>query len=418
MRTRIILALAVIFFATQLSAQRACSTFEYQQEQLQKDPSLKDKMDAIEAFTRQKIANPVNTFSRLDQHFVITIPVVVHILYHEPGEDISDAQIMSQIAALNRDFRRMNADSVNTPASFKPFAADCAIEFKLATSDPKRRSTTGIIRKYTPINQWVNDDKMKFSSEMGDDGWDCKSYLNIWVCNMRRVVGYSSVIGGPDNKDGVVIALGAFGEMNVLAGYDKGRTAVHEIGHWLNLKHLWGDADCGDDFVDDTPKQSTYTVGCPTAIRISCGNAPNGNMYMDYMDFTNDACMNMFTEGQKERMRAMFEPGGLRNSLLYSTGLSAPLIYEAPLPDEPPKWLHPQIYPNPASNELNLDIAYDTRWVGKTLTVLNLQGQILMQIMITSKLQKIDVSKLQPGMYFLSAKKEDGQSIREKFIKQ
>ena len=106
--------------------------------------------------------------------------------------------------------------------------------------------------------------------------------------------------GDPSDKDGLVFSIAALG----------GRTAVHEIGHWLSLRHLWGDADCGDDGVADTPKQTTYTNGCPSGVRISCNNAPYGDMYMDYMDFTDDACIVMFTKGQKQKMRALFEPGG------------------------------------------------------------------------------------------------------------
>lgn len=416
MKTGLIFTLAMLTLANQLTAQRNCSTFSYQEQQLKNNPSLAEKINAIEAFTRQTIAAG-NNLSRTDQGNVIKIPVVIHILYHYPSENISDAKVLSQIAALNRDFRRNNADSVNTPSVFRTLAADCEIEFQLAISDSKRSLTTGIIRKYTPITQWEADDQMKFSAEMGDDAWDSKSYLNIWVCNLDRVAGYSSIPGGPENKDGIVMDFPAFGTINTMAGYDMGKTAVHEVGHWLNLKHLWGDENCGDDFVDDTPKQNSYDIGCPTGIRISCGNGPNGNMYMDYMDFTADACMNMFTRGQKARMRALFAPGGLRNSILSSTGLSAPLIFQAPLPEESPKWLHAQLYPNPATNELTLDLAYDTRWMGKIITVTNLQGQTLMQFPVSSKNQKINISRLQPGVYFLTAKKEDGDFIKQKFIK-
>jgi hypothetical protein len=135
------------------------------------------------------------------------------------------------------------------------------------------------------------------------------------------------------------------------------------------------------------------------------------------MDYTNDSCINLFTPGQKARMRALFEPGGDRNSLLYSKGLNPPLFVESPLPDESPKWLHPQIYPNPATNELTLDIAYDVRWIGKTITVFDVNGHAVMQVTIRSKVQVIDLSKLRPGMYFLSVKKEDGSYIKQKFIK-
>ena len=416
MKLGLITAFFILVYTNQLFAQRNCATFNYEQQQFNSDPSLRMKMDAIESFTKQH-KSTTQQLSRAEGTFVITIPVVVHILYHESSENISDQQILNQIAILNRCFRRNNADSVNTPQYFKPLAADCEIEFKLATSDPRKRNTNGIIRKYSPIVWWSADDKMKFSSEMGDDAWDPKNYLNIWVCNLDQVAGYSSIMGGPANIDGVVLGYNVIGATGGSGGFNMGKTGVHEVGHWLNLKHLWGDTDCGDDLVDDTPKQSTYTVGCPSAIRISCGNGPNGNMYMNYMDFTEDGCMNMFTYGQKARMRALFAPGGLRNSILSSTGLDAPLIFEAALPVESPKWLHPQLYPNPTTSDMTLDLAYDVRWMGKTMTVSNLQGQVVMQLQISSKSQKIDVSKLQAGLYFLSAKKEDGGFIKQKFIK-
>jgi hypothetical protein len=417
MKAGLIFIFIFLIFINQLTAQRKCSTVIYQQEEIRNNPSLAGKVDAIETFTRQQIATTNNSILRRNQENIIKIPIVVHILYHQPSENISDEQVFSQIAALNRDFRRKSADTANTPAVFKSLAADCEIEFQLATSDPKRKSTNGIIHKYTPIVYWQADDKMKFSVEMGDNAWDAKSYLNIWVCNLEQVAGYSSIPGGPDNKDGVVIGFPVFGTIGTMSGFDMGKTAVHEVGHWLNLKHTWGDTDCGDDLVDDTPKQRDYNQGCPSGVRISCSNGPNGDMYMNYMDFVNDACMNLFTKGQKERMRALFIPGGIRNAILSSTGLSQPLILETLLPDEPPKWLHPQLYPNPATTEMTLDIAYDIRWLSKMINVTNLQGQIVMQMTITSKNQKIDIRKLPPGMYFMNAKKEDGDFIRQKFIK-
>jgi hypothetical protein len=296
-------------------------------------------------------------------------------------------------------------------------AADCEIEFQLAISDPRRRSTSGIVRKYTPITKWKADDQMKFSSSMGDDAWDPKSYLNIWVCNLEKFAGYATTPGGEENKDGVVISYTAFGTGIGTSSYGMGKTAVHEVGHWLNLKHLWGDENCGDDGVSDTPKQASYTIGCPSTVRITCGNGPYGDMYMNYMDFSNDACINMFTEGQKARMRALFNTGGPRNSLLLSKGLNPPLIAESPSTTEDPKWLHPQLFPNPANNELNLDLSYDIRWMGKTIYVTNLQGQMVMNLSITSKNLKIDISRLQAGMYFLAAKKDDGESMKMRFIK-
>lgn len=416
MKAGLIFIFICLVFINRLTAQRSCSTAIYQEQELRSNPYLAKKVDEIEAFTLKQTSAINNSVLRLGEGNVITIPVVVHILYHQPYENISDEQVYNQIAALNRDFRRKSADTVNTPAIFKSLAADCEIEFKLAISDPKRKSTTGIIHKYTPTVYWQADDKMKFSIEMGDDAWDPKSYLNIWVCNLEQVAGYSSVPGGPENKDGIVIGYPVFG-MNSGGSFNMGRTAVHEVGHWLNLKHLWGDTNCGDDLVDDTPKQSGYNIGCPSNTRITCSNGPNGDMYMNYMDFVNDACMNLFTKGQKARMRALFASAGLRNSILSSTALSQPLIFEMPLPDESPKWLHPQLYPNPSTSEMTLDLAYDIRWIGKIINITNLQGQIVMQLVITSKTQKIDLRKLNPGMYFINAKKEDGAFIKQKFIK-
>ena len=135
------------------------------------------------------------------------------------------------------------------------------------------------------------------------------------------------------------------------------------------------------------------------------------------MDFTSDECVNLFTEGQKARMRALFATGGVRNSLLSSTGLNVPLIFEAPLPDEAPQWLKPNLYPNPATTSITLDLSYDPRWIGKTIFIMNLQGQTVMTVSITGKIQSINISRLQPGMYFLATKKEDGESIKQKFIR-
>jgi len=389
-----------------------CRSFEYQQQLIQKNPALQLSYNAVQNFTR---LNESSRISSDQAGKTITIPVIVHILYHFPGENISDSLVKTQILALNRDFRKLNVDTVKIPEAFKSLAADCGIEFQLATVDSNGRATSGIIHKYTPITKWQLDDKIKLSSEMGDDGWDPKSYLNIWVGTLDRFLGYSSVPGDPADKDGVVISNTAFGIRNS-GVYGKGRTSVHEIGHWLGLKHLWGDQDCGDDGVADTPKQETFTNGCPSGIRISCNNAPYGDMYMDYMDFTNDACLVMFTKGQKQKMRTLFEPGGARYSILSSNGLGVPVNEEIPLPDAAPRWLHVNIYPNPATTELMLDVEFDTRWVGKELQVINVAGQLQIRKTISSKIQKLDISQLKPGLYFIRAEKP-GEKIMEKFIK-
>ena len=400
-----------LFAASFVYAQRECRSFEYQQQLIQNDPSLKTSRQAIEDFL---FNNQGSSLARIAGLKTITIPVIIHILYHYPGENISDDLVRSQIAALNRDYRKLNPDTTKIPGEFKLLAADCGIEFKLATVDSAGRASTGVIHKYTPVTRWTIDDKIKFSSEMGDDAWNSNSYLNIWVGTID-LNGYSSSPGDPANKDGIVISNTAFGITNS-GNYGKGRTAVHEVGHWLGLRHLWGDANCGDDGIADTPKQQTFTSGCPSTVRVSCGNGPYGDMYMDYMDFTNDDCLVMFTEGQKQKMLTLFEPDGPRNLILSSNGLGIPLIEQYPLPETSPQWLHIQIFPNPVTSELTLNMDYDARWIGKELKVFNVTGQLQIRKMITAKTQKLDVSNLKPGIYFISAEKE-GEKMLQKFVK-
>ncbi len=409
--------LCLVLLATGIHARaQRCSTVQYLQEQLKTDPGLQGRIMAADRSSQ--LTQPGNTLvSKEDGSTLITIPVVVHILYHLPSQKISDALVQSQIDVLNRSFRHLNADSVNTPSYFRSLAADCGIEFKLAISDPKKRYTTGILRKYTPIEQWKADDKMKFSISMGDDAWDASGYLNIWVCDLKGYAGYATFPGTDSAKDGVVIDFNAFGVNHSGNGYDLGKTAVHEIGHWLGLKHLWGDTYCGDDGIADTPKQAEGTIGCPTGIRITCNNAPNGDMYMNYMDFTNDGCTNLFTQGQKAKMRSLFDPDGPRYAILFSKGLNPPLIFESPLPEADPTWLHPQVYPDPATDQITLDLAYDPRWIGNNLRIINLQGQTVRIIQISSKIMRININNLPPGTYFIAAKRQDGLSIQSAFVK-
>lgn len=412
MKFRIIGLLLLVVIGLNSFAQRNCSSYTYLQKELVKDPMLAQRLNQPEVQTSAES----NIVSRVTELPIIRIPVVVHILYHQPSENISDSLIHQQIEILNKCFRHQNADSVNTPAVFAGLAADTRIEFQLAISNPRRANTTGIVRKYTPITDWKDDDKMKFSNEYGDDAWDTRSYLNIWVCNMTGVAGYSSIPGSSENKDGIVIDYKVFGANLSGSNLDQGKTTVHEAGHWLNLKHIWGDEYCADDFVNDTPTQSWYNSGCPQGPHISCNNGPNGDMYMNYMDFTDDRCVNLFTKGQAARMRSLFVAGGKRNSILNSTGLLQPLINESPIPEEVPTWLHYRFYPNPAPAEVTLDLAYDPRWIGSTFNITNTQGQVMMKVNITSKIQVINVSRLRPGMYFLTGSK-GSETIRQKFIK-
>lgn len=299
---------------------RNCGTMTIDAQLKSEDPDYVMRRTQIENFTQEFAATESGA-----TRTVITIPVVVHVVYNTAAENISDAAIFSQLDILNEDFRRLNADAASTPAYFEGIAADAEIEFCLASTDPSGNPTTGITRTSTTKTSFgTSGDPVKFGT-YGHVAWDRDSYLNIWVCDLSSgLLGYAQFPGGPAATDGVVIDYKYFGgSAYATAPYDLGRSATHEVGHWLNLYHIWGDdgSSCaGSDLVADTPNQADETYGCPTGTRISCSNGPDGDNYQNYMDYTDDACMNMFTEGQKTRMQALFAPGGARESILTSAG--------------------------------------------------------------------------------------------------
>jgi hypothetical protein len=230
---------------------------------------------------------------------------------------------------MNADFRKLNSDISSVPAAFAGLASDCEINFCLAQRTPAGTATTGIVRKSTTVTAFTTNDFMKFNANGGDAIWDASKYLNIWVCNMSGgILGYAQFPGGPVATDGVVINYTAFGTTGTAAApFNKGRTATHEVGHWLNLFHIWGDdgnACTGSDLVNDTPNQADENYGCPSFPSVSCSNGANGDMFMNYMDYTDDACMFMFSAGQKARIDALFITGGSKASLLTSLGCQAP----------------------------------------------------------------------------------------------
>jgi hypothetical protein len=240
---------------------------------------------------------------------LITIPTVVHVVYKRPAENISDAQVKSQIAVLNKDFRATNPDKSKVPPVWKSLVADANVKFALAKKDPKGKASTGITRTQTTRDSFGTGNAVKKATQGGADAWPTDRYLNIWVCNLAEsLLGYAQFPGGPAATDGVVILYTAFGTSGVAAvPFNLGRTATHEVGHWLNLRHIWGDRnDCGGtDFCTDTPNQQLPNTGKPTFPHMTCNNGPNGDMFMNYMDYVDDDTMFMFTATQVTRMNAM-----------------------------------------------------------------------------------------------------------------
>jgi hypothetical protein len=281
---------------------RRCASQEVLDQQLKDDPTLAARMNDIENFTNRFAQDP--SAYRL-VNGVIEIPVVVNVLYKSSAQNISSTQIASQITVLNQDFQALNADYNSTPALFQGIrSGNTNIRFVLDQ----------VIRKSTTKSTWGTNDAMKKSAQGGIAPTSPTTKLNLWCCNLSGgILGYAQFPGGSSSTDGVVIDNNAFGNTGtVSAPYNKGRTATHEVGHWLNLRHIWGDANCGNDLVGDTPTQKTANFGCPSFPHKTCSN--NGDMSMNYMDYTDDACMFMFSAGQKTRMQAVFASGGPRNS--------------------------------------------------------------------------------------------------------
>jgi Pregnancy-associated plasma protein-A len=291
---------------------RKCGTMQVHFRLLEQDPNHRQLLGDLEHETSKRmVAGPAARVG------VTTIPVVVHVVYSNAQQNISISQINSQITALNRDYRAKNTDKSKTPAVWRGLITDTNVQFALAKRDPTGKKTNGVTRTPTQVTVFSDDDAVKSSAHGGADAWPADRYLNLWVCALGGgLLGYAQFPGGQPATDGVVINYRAFGTKGTAQSpFNKGRTATHEIGHWLNLHHIWGDtADCsGSDFVSDTPKAQHPNFGKPNFPHTSCNNGPNGDMFMNYMDYVDDDTMVMFTAQQVVRMSATLD--GPRSSL-------------------------------------------------------------------------------------------------------
>ena len=345
---------------------RTCGTMDEHRYLAHLYPEYRRRRRQIEQETRDFIAAYEAEGLRTG---VVRIPVVVHVVWNTAAQNVSLAQIQSQIAVLNADFRRANADAASVPASFAGVAADARIEFALAVRDPNCNATDGITRTNTATAgfTWATRNNIKSAASGGADPWPSDRYLNMWVANFTdTTLGFATFPGSPANLDGFVVDTEAFGTSGTAtAPYNLGRTGTHEIGHWFNCLHIWGDdttlADqCSQsDECTDTPNQADETYGNPSGVRISCGNGPNGDMYMNYMDYTDDAGMFMFTQDQATRMNAALTVA--RASILASDGL-VPVTGGPPAPD---LWMQDNaddtgVEPDPSTNPMWIS---DDIWV-------------------------------------------------------
>ena len=290
------------YSTTTAIAHRGCASQEVLEAQMIADPTLAIRMNEIEAFTQSTIAK--SNFRLVSGKIVI--PVVVNVLYRTAAENISDTQIQSQIDVLNKDFTATNSDFNNIPALFAGVAANIDITFEIVK----------INRKATTKTSWGTRDTMKKTKQGGLDPTSPTTNLNLWVCTIGGgILGYAQFPGGSSATDGVVCDskyVGVTSNTGSAYPYNLGRTASHEVGHWMNLRHIWGDATCGSDLVSDTPTHNTANYGVPTYPHLSTCPGTPVEMTMNYMDYTDDRGMYMFTLGQKTRMSALFVSGGAR----------------------------------------------------------------------------------------------------------
>jgi Pregnancy-associated plasma protein-A/Secretion system C-terminal sorting domain len=383
--------------ATVLGQYTRCSSTEYNQALMENDPSFKVNLENFEELIRKQAAE--NTYQ--NRSAVVTIPVVFHILYSSSAHNIPKARIEAQMDVLNEDFSATNIDINNVPAAFLPDIGNSQIQFCLAERDPFGNASDGIVRKQTTTTSFSTNNGIKFDSQGGDNAWPRNDYLNIWVGNLGGgLLGYAQFPGGSAATDGVVLlyrSVGGPSAPGTAAPYHLGRTGSHEIGHWLNLRHIWGDSFCGNDFVNDTPTQDGSNFGCKTFPNISncTGSAPNGDMYMNYMDYVDDNCMIMFSNGQAVRMNTAIN--SLRPNILNSLGCVPVTVgLNDPVQDGI------SIYPNPTNGSLFIR---NSRNLGNSAVVkiYNMQGQetLVMNIEKFNGSQIINMDKLSDGLYFI-----------------
>lgn len=430
-----LLTLGLSFFTIALSyGQTAdkCATMPVYRQHMQ-NPAIKSSLINAETVARNWMSNPVNKANaEKKQSTVIMIPVVVHVVYKNAIQNIPDTQIVRQIQILNECFRLQNPNFSATIPMFDTIGADVEIQFCLAGTDPQGNPTTGIIRKSAPssagFDPIFNMDKIKSSATNGDDPWPNDKYLNIWVGDMSLfgtafVLGYATFPGESPALDGVVIQSEYFGYGTAAAPNNLGRTTVHEVGHFFGMRHIWADDDSGStgqcdstDFVDDTPNQGAKSQSDCNLATNSCSNEAAywggidpPDMVENYMDYSADACMSMFTKGQKVRMYSFIYTDAARNSLSTSTaGCNNVSMKE--LYSNFSDYLF--VYPNPTADLLHINITKVTPSDLKC-EIYGVNGQIVKSINHLDFQNTVDLSGLSNGIYVVKVYNSEVNAIKK-----
>lgn len=398
-----LLIIAIGFLASGMaSAQDICGTVQQTRLEEERDPYYAQNMRSLDSLAAAFDRHEVGMTDR-DGFKEITIPVVVHILYRDEALNISNAQVHSQIEVLNREFRFEHPDRGKIPEVWKDLGQDAKIRFQLADRDPEGNFTNGITRTLTDVENIGSEDVYHLPHRGGVAPWNRAFYMNIWVCELKgNTLGFALLPGAQmSDRDGIVISFEAFGTMGTArAPYNKGRTMVHEVGHYLGLRHPWGsddDVSCGDtDYIDDTPAQKKENFGCQTFPSITCGNGPNGDMFMNFMDYSNDTCSLLFTKRQIEFMQLVLKTN--RRAMFYSDGVTGITEHEAD---------QMKVFPNPSAGRVSViltDRSHD-------VVVVDMIGKEVHRQSATAQQTDLELSHLPSGVYTIHS-----GALRQKLI--
>ncbi len=405
------LALTLSISAFSQQAER-CGHIRYMSEMEQKHPGYGEYRKQLD----EQIARVARERVNREDGEIYRIPVVFHVVYRNDEQNVPDEKLFEQIDILNRDYGRLNEDTVNTRQEFLPVAASTGIEFFLAEWDPQGNPSNGITRTETSTNSfWLSMTGMKSDATGGADAWDVNQYLNIWVCNMAIpfintpfILGFATPPNGapnwPDGSgaeqpqyDGVVLHYEVVGSIDnpdqTFASISKGRTATHEVGHYLGLRHIWGDGDCTeDDGLDDTPEAAEAQQQTCDYSTNSCTDSVNDlpDQIENYMDYSDENCMNMFTQQQAAAMRYVLE--NFRSSILLSINEQKSAIKSI------------TGYPNPANEFLN--IYFEEKDEIKSVDIHASDGRFIRAV--TTENGRINIGNLSSGIYFIYVHNNNG----------
>ena len=384
------LALCISGFWFPLLAQKPVCGYEWFMERQDTVPLLRvsEANRRLESISQQM-------GNQLSPREDIVVPVVVHIVWNSPEENISDERVFSQIEVLNRDFNGENADLADAPEDFRILAAQKGIRFCLAAEGPQGGAVSGITRTNTSISAIGTKSALYSTASGGSDAWDTKRYFNIWVANTGEfLTGFGTYPGQVEpEKEGMVVHPKYFGKNNSKR-YNIARVAVHEAGHYFGLQHTWGDdEDCStDDGVEDTPFQLAPYLGCPAHPQVSCGSP---DMFMDFMDYVDDDCMVMFTQGQMDRMWRTIE--------IFRPGLTTSEVSCVHTKNKEPKTTF-SVFPNPAKRVLNINFKERISEIGG-IEIYNSIGQKVDEIeTVLFDGMKVDLPEMPKGLYWIKIK--------------